>query len=105
MAMAALLTAQTQDKTAPPVVLPDLPQPKVVIVQVPLPPLPVAPPAAEAASSFAIHHGTVYFKVGDVVVPMIGTTGCFTPKELLKGDDPRLRFEIAAPPPPPPAKP
>lgn len=98
--IAALMTAQ--EKTPRPVVLPEIaPPPRVVIVPISQP-LPVARPMPKETTSFAVHNSTVYLKIGDVVVPMIGTTGCFTPKELLKGDDPRLLFVMEATPPPPP---
>jgi hypothetical protein len=102
-----LVMAYAQDPAPRPVVLPDLPPPpaiKPVVQTAPLPPAPQAPPVtSKEAMSVAIYQNTVYFKVGDMIVPMVGTTGCFTPKELLKAGDARLQFnnELPAPPPPP----
>lgn len=100
----ALLVATTyaQDSQMRPIVLPDLPPPTKIkaVIQT----APPAPFAVKPRTDFAVFQNTVYFKVGDMVVPMIGTSGCFTPKELLKAGDLRLQFEreLAAPPPPPP---
>jgi hypothetical protein len=105
----ALLVATTyaQESAPRPVVLPDLPPPpkiKAVVQQQPTSPAPNGPFTVKPRTDFAVFQNTVYFKVGDMVVPMIGTSGCFTPKELLKAGDVRLQFgdEPPAPPPPPP---
>jgi hypothetical protein len=94
-------SAYLQESAPRPVVLPDLPPPPKIkaVVQTP-PPAPNAPLVIKPRTDFAIYQNTVYFKVGDMVVPMIGTTGCFTPKELLKAGDPRLHFGDEPPPPP-----
>ncbi len=100
---ALVVTAYAQDNQLRPVVLPDLPPPpKIKPVMQTAPPAPNAPFAVKPRTDFAVFQNTVYFKVGDMVVPIIGTSGCFTPKELLKAGDPRLQFgdELPAPPPP-----
>jgi hypothetical protein len=101
--LAALMATHRQDPK--PVVLPALPPPiKITQTQSAPPAAPTpAPFRVKELSSFAVFNNTVYFKVGDMVVPMIGTSGCFTPKEILTAGDPRLHFDLStdAPPPPP----
>ena len=96
-----------QDAQLRPVALPDItPLPKVMHIQT-TPPLPVPSPPfrVKARTTFAVYNQTVYLTIGDMVIPMIGTTGCFTPKEILQTSDPRLRFERELPAPPPPPEP
>ena len=98
---ALAVTAYAQESQPRPVVLPNLPPPtKIKTVVQTAPPLPNVPFTVKPRTAdFAVYQNTVYFKVGDMVVPMIGTSGCFTPKELLKASDSRLQFGDEMPPP------
>jgi hypothetical protein len=111
--MTALLSVHAQDKPQA-VILPVIQQPDIPVVPVSqrthgeLKTATLGEPKTVTLTTrmqLAVYNGTVYIKVGDMVVPMDGTAGCFTPKEILKAGDPRLHFERETDVPPPPPAP